>query len=264
MALIGNYSVLCKTPGSWNGGGATGQGMTRAGFNKSGDARARYFGEAGFSAKSGVPDGYRAPVSWVIAQSDGGMASRGEISGDGDTGTGNLASGLNAESDLTGLGDITNANLGLIVSGVAALAGSGAFTDAAIAGKLDAIADLAGSGSITGALGALADALATLGGNGTLTAAPTALGVLAADLTPFTELSPQTLAAAVWSALDAVETGLTPAEALRIIAAATAGKSSGFGTGTVTFRNAEADSKDRIIVTVDGSGNRTGITIDKD
>ena len=103
-----------------------------------------------------------------------------------------------------------------------------------------------------------------MAGSGALTATPSALGALAADLTPFTELSPQTLAAAVWSALDAVETGLTPAEALRIIAAATAGKSSGFGTGTVTFRNAEADSKDRIVATVDGSGNRTGITIDKD
>jgi len=263
MALIGNYSVLCKTPGSWNGGGATGQGMNRASFNKSGDARARYFGEAGFDKKSGVPDGYRAPVAWVIAQSDGGLASRGNISGDGSINAGNLAGGLNAESPLIGSGAITNANLGLIVSGVAALAGSGAFSSAAIAGKLDAIAALAGAGSVTAALGALADALADLSGSGTLSATPYATGDLSADLTPFTELSPQSLAAAVWAAIDAVETGLTPAEALRIIAAATAGKSSGFGTGTVTFRNAEADSKDRIIATVDGAGNRTGITIDK-
>lgn len=61
---------------------------------------------------------------------------------------------------------------------------------------------------------------------------------------------------------DAVETGLTPRGALRLSLAALGGKVSGGGTGTETFRNAVADSKDRIVATVDANGNRTAITTD--
>jgi hypothetical protein len=61
-----------------------------------------------------------------------------------------------------------------------------------------------------------------------------------------------------------VETGLTLRQALRLIAAATAGKVSGGGTTTITFASAVADSDDRIIATVDSSGNRTAITYDLD
>lgn len=61
----------------------------------------------------------------------------------------------------------------------------------------------------------------------------------------------------------AIEVGLDLKNALRLIAAATAGKISGAGTGTVTIRSAKADDKDRIVATVDGSGNRTAITYDE-
>lgn len=261
MALLGNYSILHKSPAKYMSG-QTGSG-DRANWNKPGSMRDRGVGGTSDWSRVAVPTGFYSGGAWLLPQTAGDMTSRREATGYGAVNAGNLAGGLYGISPLTGAGAITNANLGLIVSGVAALAGSGAFSSAAIAGKLDAIAALAGAGSVTAALGALADALADLSGSGTLSATPYATGDLSADLTPFTELSPQSLAAAVWAAIDAVETGLTPAEALRIIAAATAGKSSGFGTGTVTFRNAEADSKDRIIATVDGAGNRTGITIDK-
>lgn len=50
-------------------------------------------------------------------------------------------------------------------------------------------------------------------------------------------------------------------EFIRLAAAALGGKSSGFGTGTVTFRN-PADSKDVIVATVDASGNRSAVTRD--
>jgi len=50
-------------------------------------------------------------------------------------------------------------------------------------------------------------------------------------------------------------------EMLRVIVAATAGKSSGFGTANVAFRD-YADTKDRITATVDSNGNRTAITLD--
>jgi hypothetical protein len=55
---------------------------------------------------------------------------------------------------------------------------------------------------------------------------------------------------------DGIETSLTPRNALRLIAAAVAGKLSGAGTTTEVIRNAVADSKNRISATVDSSGNR--------
>lgn len=59
-----------------------------------------------------------------------------------------------------------------------------------------------------------------------------------------------------------VETGLTFRQAMRLISGAVAAKLSGAGTATETVRNAVADSKDRMIVTVDASGNRSAITYD--
>lgn len=59
-----------------------------------------------------------------------------------------------------------------------------------------------------------------------------------------------------------VETGLTPRQALRLGAAADAGKVSGAGTATVILRNAVADSKARITATCDEDGNRTAVTTD--
>lgn len=59
-----------------------------------------------------------------------------------------------------------------------------------------------------------------------------------------------------------VEAGLTVKNAMRLSAAADAGKLSGAATSTNTIRNAVADSKDRIVATVDTDGNRTAITYD--
>lgn len=59
-----------------------------------------------------------------------------------------------------------------------------------------------------------------------------------------------------------IETGLTLKNALRLIAAAAAGKLSGADTATNTIRNAVADDKNRITATVDEDGNRTAITYD--
>lgn len=67
------------------------------------------------------------------------------------------------------------------------------------------------------------------------------------------------IAAAVLAA--SVETGATVAESLRLSNAVLGGKVSGAGTGTETFRDL-ADTTDRVVVTVDSSGNRTALTRD--
>lgn len=61
---------------------------------------------------------------------------------------------------------------------------------------------------------------------------------------------------------NAVETGMTPRQSLRLLSAALGGKLSGGATTTNTIKNAVADSKSRIIATVDADGNRTAITYD--
>lgn len=59
-----------------------------------------------------------------------------------------------------------------------------------------------------------------------------------------------------------IENNLTALEAMRLILASVAGKVSGGGTTTITFRNAVDDDKDRIIATVDSNGNRSAIAYD--
>jgi len=58
-----------------------------------------------------------------------------------------------------------------------------------------------------------------------------------------------------------VEGVVTVAESLRIQNAVLAGKVSGAGTGTETFRGIN-DDKDRVVATTDSSGNRTAIVLD--
>lgn len=62
---------------------------------------------------------------------------------------------------------------------------------------------------------------------------------------------------------NAIETGVTPRGALRLMLAVLAGKLSGAGTTTEIFRNGVADTKARVTATVDTSGNRTAITTDQ-
>lgn len=58
-----------------------------------------------------------------------------------------------------------------------------------------------------------------------------------------------------------VETGFTFRQAMRLVLSVLAGKVSGGGTATEVFRDVN-DSKDRIVATVDASGNRTSVTRD--
>lgn len=60
---------------------------------------------------------------------------------------------------------------------------------------------------------------------------------------------------------DSIEAGLTLRQAVRLMAAVLAGKVSVSGS-TVTFRNAVADDKNRIVATDDSFGQRTSIVVD--
>lgn len=264
MALLGNYSVLYKSPGYWRSGGATGQGLDRPNSNLSGASKNRYTADA-IDPKTSFPSGYSLGLALVPAQKDGGMAASNTIYGAGAfVGGGQL--GRNASATLDGTGDISNAALALVLSAVAALSGSGAVS-AAIAGRLDAAAALSGSGDVAAALGAIASLVAPLAGSGEVsdTSSLKAKGSLSADIVVTGDLlSTANIAAAILDAVDSIEDGVTLRQATRLILAAAAGKVSGAGTTTVTIRNAVADDTNRIIATVDDDGNRTSITTDLD
>ena len=86
--------------------------------------------------------------------------------------------------------------------------------------------------------------------------------VLADTGTDGVVLSSSTLNAIADALLDrtaGVETNRTPRQALRLILAAAAGKSSGAGTGTVTYRDTN-DTVNRIVATAT-DGNRTAVTL---
>lgn len=200
MALLGNHHMHNKCPGRNFAGGDF--PFLRGAFSGSGANRNRFYGaeDKNWSEYNGQPQGYRPPATYIIPYKTGAISSKQMIFGTGTLVPPNLAGGLNATADLTGSGDITSAGLGLIVSLVAALTGSGTVS-ADIVGALQVSADLTGSGTISCDLGALASMVASLTGTGTISAADMrAIGNISADISPFTELSPTSLAAAVWNA----------------------------------------------------------------
>jgi hypothetical protein len=198
MALLGNYSVIFKSPGNH---------ISNAGFSNaaparmnSGALRGRFYGETwlqGTSDRISVPAGYYHPYTFIIAPKSGGLGCNFGIQGLG-TLSGLGAMGRYRTADFTGSGSISNAQLGLIVSAVATLAGNSSI-GAIMNADLTLIANLAGSGSLTASVRALGNAIATITGTSSIPNTIRATGELEADITPFTPLSPESLARAVWS-----------------------------------------------------------------
>lgn len=86
----------------------------------------------------------------------------------------------------------------------------------------------------------------------------TAVGLAAANLDAQLDAIPTgpENAAAYLDLANAIETGLTPRGALRLLLAAMVGNAAGLDTGNITFKNAVANSKTRITATGDADGNR--------
>lgn len=90
---------------------------------------------------------------------------------------------------------------------------------------------------------------------------PVSFGTLIFDGTNEVTQTNNGIADALLDRSNGIETGYTLRQALRLILAACAAKLSGAATTTVSIRDV-ADSKNRIVATVDSNGNRTAVTLD--
>lgn len=215
---------------------------------------------SGETKKASIPSGLTHPSAWFLAQNAGALSSRYNVTGDASvTGSGalgrNLASGFTASGNLDGTAQ-------LVVSGAADITASTDF-DGSIVAALIGSADITSSAAFTGDVDALGFFAAAITSSATVAVTSYARGFMAADIAPPITLEAEAFSEQLLDQED-VETGMTVRQALRLISAATGGKVSGGGTSTITFRSAIADDTDRIVATVDGSGNRTAVTVDLD
>ncbi len=205
----------------------------------------------------GIPSGNRHPSAWVMPQKAGALAARNALIGTGGVSAAELWAVKLAEAGLTGSGDL-EAIGSLIVQALADLTGSGEISDANLQAFLAAVANLTGSGTAAGTATGLGALIAAITGSGT-TAGSTATGIgeLEADLVVTgTGLTTANVGQAVWAHL--IDAGFTAEQVLKIIAAVSAGKSSG-GPDSPVFRNL-GDTQDVVAGVANSSGDRTSAT----
>lgn len=276
MALKQNTSLLGQLPLRLRGGAP---GTFRALWAR-GDLRNQ---SLGFGRLAGVPDGTTHPVSWLMPLQAGRISGRtGDIAFTADA-SGTL--GLPASGSTSITFTVPSADLQLVVSA----SGSTSITfstSADLAGALAAVGSTSISFTVPNAtLGAIINAEGSAPITWSLSATPRAIGVLSGDITPFTELSPQSLADAVWSALanaytasgtmgellnsagsaadpllGTVEGTLTLRDVQRILLAVAAGNATGLEGSTMVFKSQDGTT-DRVAATY-SSGARTVTTVD--
>lgn len=202
--LLGNNSVLLKSAGRNMGGPSL--SAERSNWNRTGAMRNWYFDQSDtMSEKIGQPNASLAPYAWMLPQVAGGLASINRLGGSGAAnGAGTL--GKNATASLTG--GLAEALVGISTTGslsTADLSGSSLISAASILGYwIDALGAATGTGSLTASIsGAPGWIFSDLAGSGEISLAPYAQGWIEANITPFTDLSPENLSAAVWAAVSA-------------------------------------------------------------
>jgi hypothetical protein len=258
MALRGNFSRDNVGVARYIGGGSL--SLTRGNLYRAESWKSSLLrdGSTDTLDKTAMPTGYNPQGSWRLPIVAGDIAALLSQTGTG-TLTGNGALGVNGAASLEATSTLT-ATGQLVVSGSAALSGSGTLSGNIVA-ALAASAALSSTGSLAGAAVARGFMSASLTATGSVTLTSYAVGYMSASIQPPTQLEAAEFSSYVLDT-ENVETGLTVRNALRLIAAATAGELSGAASTTITIRNAVADDKDRIVATVTSDGNRTAITYD--
>lgn len=246
--LVGNRTVLDKSPGRFLSG--TVASSERSNFSKPGMLAGRF---EQMSKLAAVPNGHLAPSAWALPRTAGGMSAVNEGDFSFAAATLTLADGRNLSASTTFEIAAGTADLQLVVSatGTASIT----FTQSALlAGALSATGSAAFSiapASVT--LGAIVSATASAAFSLSTTATPRATGNLAGNITPFTDLSPEGLAASVWGEI--LESGYTAKDLMRLLSSVAAGKTDINTAGPdpiVTFRDLN-DTANRVVATMSGS-----------
>jgi hypothetical protein len=282
MALKTNTTLLAQLPLRQIGGSP---GTFRSMWGR-GDRMNQSVGQGIPSKLAGIPSGHLAPSSWVLPYKPGAMSSFTNLVVTVTPGSLNLAAGRNISGDSTVTITVNPADGQLIVSA----SGSTSITFN-LAGDLAGALSASGNADITftvnnATLGAIVDAVGAALVQFSNSANIRATGNLSGDITPFTELSPQSLSAAVWSALasaynapgtmgeklndagsaanpwtEVIDGTYTASDLLKLISASAAGELAGSPGGPILIKSVNGTTV-RITATVDANGNRTGVTYD--
>lgn len=294
MALYPNGSYMSRSPGRHFGGVATAVNGVGVGFSvrlKNRSDRLNRFVGSTASKLDSVPSGYGV-AAYIPARVAGGMSSFNKIIGSGAVSPSML---LVQEmlATIVGEGGIVAVG-GLIVNMIATISGSGGVTSAQVSAYLNMLATIGGSGGITATPSGIGEMIAAISGAGDVTnSTATGIGNMSATLRGYGDLTPEGIRDSVWGALlsqyqtagsagkalstagsggvdlnalaaavweYAMESGLTAEQFMRVMGAAMAGKVSGAGTGTETFKGLDGTT-DRIVSTVDSNGNRTNVVV---
>ena len=164
-------------------------------------SRNQFAGPAITDDLAAVPAGARPPVAWIMARKAGGLAAHNEARGSAGAVLA-MASGINIVGSAAGATITASGTLQLVVSmlGTSACA---ALAEGNIRAALLLAGVASGQGSQAATIGALAWAVGSAAGSASATLVRYATGRLAGSITPFTDLSPQNLAAAVIAAAQA-------------------------------------------------------------
>jgi hypothetical protein len=196
MSLLGNYSLLHKSPMSMRGGASNSQ--VRSNFSKSGSLKNSY---SHFGLLASYPSGYACPYSWSMPVGVGAMSSFTDSRGTVYSSV-NMAGAYNLSvTDSLTMINI-NAQLDQIVSFLAS-----SIMSVTASGQLNAAIQLQASAILslvsTANIGAIVSALASSGMVITPDSALIALAHLNAEAGGPTPLSPEGIAQAVWNYLKA-------------------------------------------------------------
>lgn len=199
MALKQNTTGLAALPLRQIGGSISG---VRSMWGRT-EIRNQSIGQGIPTRLAGVPAGHLAPSSWVLPYRAGAMSAFTSVVVQFATGTPTIVAGRNIDGGAAISFVVGPSDGQLVVSAVGSTSidFSGSAT---LAGALSASGGTQISFAVPNAtLGAIVDALGNAAITWTQAATPSAIGHMSGDITPFTELSPQNLAAAVWQAMAA-------------------------------------------------------------
>lgn len=187
MALLGNYSVLLKSPGRYFGGSTVSD--NRANFGTSGSQRGAFL-HSGWLQSSAIPNGYEPPCSWCIAINGGGLSAYNTVGAECNT-TGSCAMGINLTGECDASCDLAAPGPTLLIQLLAELTATGdvQITPSFVA-NMSAIATAAGASTgtivglinLTSELSAECDTSATLAAVASLSAELSAAGDVSATM----------------------------------------------------------------------------------